>query len=51
MDSRKRKPLILLLHSYTYFSQGMLTPAQKLQRKKIQEKYKEEIKRAYGEGN
>lgn len=27
---------------------GFLTPAQKLQRKKIQEKYKDDIKQAYG---
>lgn len=30
-------------------SQGFLTPAQKLQRKKIQDKYKDEIKKAYGD--
>ncbi|KAJ9659853.1 long-chain fatty acid-CoA ligase [Neophaeococcomyces mojaviensis] len=28
---------------------GLLTPAQKLQRKKLQEKFKEEIKKAYGD--
>jgi long-subunit acyl-CoA synthetase (AMP-forming) len=37
------------VNTITDYSQGMISPAQKLQRKKIQQKYEKEIKKAYGD--
>jgi len=44
VSARSRKHVMSALANEL---QGLLTPAQKLQRKKIQEKYKDEIKQAY----